>query len=147
MIQRNNLTITKADNSKTMVIINKDTLKQKFNTFIQESHITCLNKDPTDCYQKQIQQAFKKYDILIDKTHTQIPHQYKTSGTQTQGMRKTHKGNEPFRPTVNNIQAPSYKIAKYLKEILNNLVCLPCKCTRKNSQEINSPRTEQYSDQ
>jgi len=53
-----------------MVIINKNTLKQKIDTFIQENHITRLNKDPTDFYQKHIQQAIKKRDIMIDKrTH------------------------------------------------------------------------------
>jgi hypothetical protein len=70
-----------------MIIINKDTLKQKINTRIQENHITCLNKDPTDFYEKQIQQAIPKHDILID-IRTQIPYEYKTNGTQTQGMRK-----------------------------------------------------------
>jgi len=53
-----------------MVIINKEILKQIINTFIKENHITCLNKDPTDFYQKPIKQAIKKCGILIDKrTH------------------------------------------------------------------------------
>jgi hypothetical protein len=37
---------------------------------IQENHITSLNKDPTDIYQKQTQQAIQKCNTLIDK-HTQ----------------------------------------------------------------------------
>jgi hypothetical protein len=48
----------------------------------------------------------------------------------------THKENEPVRSIVNNIQAPSYKIAKYLNKSLNNLVYLPYTYTTKNSQEI-----------
>jgi len=47
-----------------VAIIDKSTLQQKIDTFIQENHVTRLNKDPTDSYQKQIQQAIKKYDIL-----------------------------------------------------------------------------------
>jgi len=35
---------------------------------------------------------------------------------------KTHKENESVRPAVNNTQAPSYKIAKYLNKRLNNLI-------------------------
>jgi hypothetical protein len=35
--------------------------------FIQENHISCLNKDPTDTYQKQIQNAIKKCNTVIDK--------------------------------------------------------------------------------
>jgi 7-keto-8-aminopelargonate synthetase-like enzyme len=59
LLKKNNLTITKADKSKTIVIINKDVLKQKVNTFIQENHITRLNKDPTDNYQKKSNRKFK----------------------------------------------------------------------------------------
>jgi hypothetical protein len=35
---------------------------------------------------------------------------------------KTHKENEPVGPVVNNTQAPSYKITKYLNKRLNNLI-------------------------
>jgi hypothetical protein len=46
---------------------------------------------------------------------------------------KTHKENEPL---VNNTQAPSYKITKYLNKGLNNLICLPYMYTTKNSHKI-----------
>jgi len=35
---------------------------------------------------------------------------------------KTHKENEPVRLVVNNTQAPSYKIVKYLNKRLTNLI-------------------------
>jgi hypothetical protein len=71
ILQQNNLTIVKADKSKTAVIINKNTLKQKVDNFIHENYITHLNTDPTDKNQKQIQQAIQKCNTLIDKhTHT-----------------------------------------------------------------------------
>jgi hypothetical protein len=63
---RNNLTITKADKSKAIVIINKNNLEEKVDKFIQENHIRQINKDPTDKYQKQIQQTIQKCDLLID---------------------------------------------------------------------------------
>ena len=34
-------------------------MEQKINTFMQENNIIKLNKDPTDAYQKQIQQTMK----------------------------------------------------------------------------------------
>lgn len=64
ILQNNNLTILKADKSKAIVIINKNTLEKKVDNFIQENHI---NKDPTDTYQKQTQQTIKKCNILVDK--------------------------------------------------------------------------------
>jgi hypothetical protein len=45
--------------------------------------------------------------------------------TNTSSIENQWQQNEPIRPTVNNIQAPSYKIAKYLNKSLNNLG-LPC---------------------
>ena len=37
---------------------------------------------------------------------------------------KIHKENEPIRPVVNNIQAPTHKIAKYLNKWLPNQIQL-----------------------
>jgi len=59
ILQHNNLTRAKADKSKAIVIIDKTTMEQKINTFMQENNIIKLNKDPTDAYQKQIQQTMK----------------------------------------------------------------------------------------
>ena len=67
ILQRNNLTIAKADKGKTMVIIDKNTVKQKIDTFIHEKRITRLNSDLTYFYQKETQQATQKCDILVDK--------------------------------------------------------------------------------
>jgi hypothetical protein len=60
IVQRNNLTIAIADKNKAIVVINKDQLEQKIDSFLQENHITRPNKDPTDLYQKQIQQSLQK---------------------------------------------------------------------------------------
>jgi len=49
---------------------------------------------------------------------------------------KTHKENEPIRPVINNTQAPSYKIAKYINKKPHHLLNLPNTYNTKNSQEI-----------
>jgi len=48
ILQKDNLTVAKADKNKAIVIINKTMLEQKIQTFIQENGITTLPKDPTD---------------------------------------------------------------------------------------------------
>jgi delta 1-pyrroline-5-carboxylate dehydrogenase len=116
ILQQNNLTFARTDKSKTMVIINKNTLKQKIYNFIQENHITCLNKDPTNLFQKQIQQAIQKCNTLIDKRTHKYLMNIKPIAPKLNAYIKTHKENEPIRPVVNNTQAPSYKIVKYLNE-------------------------------
>jgi len=37
---------------------------------------------------------------------------------------KTHKEDKHIRPVVNNIQAPSYKLAKHLNKKLNQVISL-----------------------
>ena len=49
---------------------------------------------------------------------------------------KTHKENQPIRPIINNRQAPTYKIARYINKRLQNLINLPNEYNAKNSIEI-----------
>ena len=44
--------VAKADKGRTTVIIHRDTLKQKIDTFIQENQIMQISKDPTESFQK-----------------------------------------------------------------------------------------------
>ena len=133
ILRQNNLSITKADKSKTIVVINKNTLKQNVDNFIQENHIPCLNRDPTDTYQKHIQHAIQKCNTLIGK-HTE---KYLINiKPKLIVYIKTHKENEPINLVVNNIHAPSYKTAKYLNRKLNSLINLPHTDTTKNAYEV-----------
>ena len=65
--QNNKLTIVKADKSKAIVINDEYTLEKKVDNFIQENNTKQLNKDPTDKYQKQIQQTLQKCNALVEK--------------------------------------------------------------------------------
>jgi len=136
ILQQNKLTFARADKSKTMVIINKNTLKQKIDNFIQENHITCLNKDPTNLYQKQIQQAIQKCNILIDKQINKYLLNMKPMTPQLKVYLKTHKDNQPKPPVINNIQAPSYKVARFTNRKLRDLLNLPYVYSTENSQEV-----------
>jgi hypothetical protein len=49
---------------------------------------------------------------------------------------KTHKDNGPIPTVVNNIQAPSYKAARFMKRKLRDLLNLPYVHNTENSQEI-----------
>jgi hypothetical protein len=49
---------------------------------------------------------------------------------------KTHKPDRPIRPVVNNIPAPSYKLAKFLNRKLMHMLALPHTFTTKNSLEL-----------
>jgi hypothetical protein len=109
--------------------------------FIQENHISCLNKDPTDTYQKQIQNAIKKSNTQIDKHAQKYLINIKPMAPKLNVYIKTHKENKPIRPTVNNTHAPAYKTAKYLNKKLNCLINLLHTYTTKNAQEVAELKT------
>ena len=71
------------DKGRTMLIIHKDTLKQKIDTFIQENQIIQLNKDPTGSFQGHIQQTIHKCNTVTDKNQQKILNTNKTHGTKT----------------------------------------------------------------
>jgi hypothetical protein len=124
------------DKSKAIAIIDKDSLQQKIDNFIQENQITKLNKDPTEEYQKQIKQTIKKCDAIIDKPTQKYLTNIKPTAPKLNAYIKTHKENHTIRPVVNYTQAPVYKTAKYLAKKLNTLIQLPYTYTTKNVQEI-----------
>ena len=75
-----------------------------------------LNKDPTEIYQKQIQQAIQKYITLIDKQTHRYLLNIKPMAPKLNVHLKTYKHNLPIRPVINNIQAPSYKTVRYVNK-------------------------------
>jgi hypothetical protein len=63
----NNLMVTKADKGKTVVIIDKNIYIKKVENFLTDNNFIQLTQDPTNKYQKQIQQSILKCNTLIDK--------------------------------------------------------------------------------
>ena len=107
ILKNNNLTIVKADKTKAIVIISKEMLKDKVNSFIIENH---MEQPPMEAYQKQIQQTVQKCNRLIDKHVYKYLLNIKPTAPQLNVYIKIHKENQPTRPVINNIQAPSYKL-------------------------------------
>jgi hypothetical protein len=71
-------------------------------------------------------------DRLQKKYLTHIKPQPPTMNAQI----KTHKENEPIRPVINNIQAPSYKIVKFFNKWLNDQLQLPNTYVTYNSTQL-----------
>jgi allophanate hydrolase subunit 1 len=135
-LKNDNLTIVKAEKTKAIVIISKEMLKDKVNNFIIENHMEQLNKDPTEAYQKQIQQTIQKCNRLIDKHVYKYLLNIKPIAPQLNVYIKIHKENQPIRAIINKVQAPSYKVSRYINKRLQDLIALPYMYNTKNSQEI-----------
>jgi hypothetical protein len=52
---QHNLTIARVDKGKTIIIIDRDSYRQKVIDFLNENNYEKLHKDPTDLYYKQTQ--------------------------------------------------------------------------------------------
>jgi hypothetical protein len=71
-----------------MVIIHKDTLKNKIDSFIEENQIIPLDKDRTESFQKHIQQTIHKCNIIIDKKQQKHLIQIKPTATNIKALIK-----------------------------------------------------------
>jgi hypothetical protein len=92
ILEQNNLTIAKDDKGRIIVIIHKEALKQKTDNFIHENQIIQLNKDPTNSFQKQIQQTIHKCNALIDENKHKYPLQIKSMAPQLNALIKIQAG-------------------------------------------------------
>ena len=135
ILHKNNLTIVRADKNEAMAIIQTDILEQKINTSLQENHITLLKEDPTETFQKWIQQALQTCNLLIERDRLKYLINIKPKAPNLNAYIKTRKEGAPFRPVINSQDAPSYKNAKLLNKKLQNLVKLPNTFITKNSHE------------
>jgi hypothetical protein len=99
--------VTVQDKNRAIVISNKDSLEQKVKIFIQENHITHLSKDPTNTYQKQIQQVLQKCDTLVEKGRHKYLMNIKPTAPMLNVYIKMHMEDKPIRPMINNTHAPS----------------------------------------
>jgi hypothetical protein len=100
---KHNLTIAKADKGKTLIIIDKNTFRNKVISVLNENDYTKLQKDPTDHYQKQTQKAIQCCGLIIDKYNKKRLTQIKPAAPTLNALIKLHKDNEPVQPVVNNI--------------------------------------------
>jgi hypothetical protein len=65
---QHNLTTAKADKGKTIIIIDRDSFRNKVIDFLNKNNYEKLHKDPTDLYQKQTQKTIQNCGLITD-TH------------------------------------------------------------------------------
>jgi len=104
--------------------------------FIQENNKMMLNKDPTECYHRQLQQTMQKCEDLIEKNRSKYLLNIKPTAPRINAYIKTYKENKPIRPVIENTQAPSYKIAKFLNNRIKEYINLPNTYAVENSYKI-----------
>jgi len=99
--------IVRADEGRTIIIINTDEYTRKVQNFLTENNFHTL--------QKLLQQC----NLIIDKKKIKFLTQKNPQTPTLNAQIKLHKPGNPIRPVTNNTKAPSYKIAKHLTDVLS----------------------------
>lgn len=117
--------VTTADKSKQTVIMEKSEYNRKMENLLNDtSTYKPIKKDPTAIFQK-------KTNTLIQQWADELTISLKTASElkgnnalppKIYGMPKLHKKDIPLRPVVSCVQSPTYKLEKYLSNILKNVV-------------------------
>ncbi|GFG32766.1 hypothetical protein Cfor_10341 [Coptotermes formosanus] len=113
------LRLIPADKGKMMIIIDKNMLDDKVHQFLTDNQFSRLYTNATDKYQKQVKQILQRCNSIICKQVKHLIQKQPTPPT-LQARLKLHKPIIPIRPDVNNIDMPTYKIAKHMSKLLED---------------------------
>jgi hypothetical protein len=111
--QQQGATIPKADKGKTMVIIYKQDLDEKVNSFITNNIIE-LKTDPMQKIQRTTENVLKLCKNIIDPAKRKDIIQMNPQAPKLKAKIKIHKPSAPIRPVIHNIYAPTHKVAKHI---------------------------------
>jgi len=116
-----NITIKKADKNAGIVILNTIDYLNKINVMLSDSNTyTVLDADNTSDIKEQadkILQNFYKNNYITFKQLKNLTY-FSAVSPIFYGIPKVHKVGTPLRPIVSQINGPTYKINKYLHELL-----------------------------
>lgn len=130
------LHITKADKSKTIVILDKLDYVNKMNELLNDETVyKKLDKNPLKEINKKFNKKLKEIlnfdDQLIKKLFVFTPNL-----AYMYGLIKTHKPNNPARPVISSVKTASYKLSKWLVNLLSPLLGNISKSHIKNNRHF-----------
>jgi len=119
--QDKNIIIKKADKNAGIVIMNTTDYINKIQNLLSDSDIyTELNIDNTHSIKiesdKILYELYRNNYLTIKQLKNLT--NYNPTSPVFHGIPKIHKPNVPLRPTVSQINGPTYNINKYLHELL-----------------------------
>jgi len=116
-----NAIIVKAGKGKTSIILYSDEYAEKMHTFLNDNNFQTIQTNPTDIFRTLLTKTLQQCDLIINKNQIKNLLQKKPQAPTLKAQIKIHK---PGRPVINNMNAPAYKISKYLVNKLNKYLNL-----------------------
>ena len=132
----NKAILTNADKGNSIVILYLNNYEEKVSDFIHKNGALETKNNTTVKFQKELKHTLKHCKILVNpeekwrltNLNPQTPH--------LKGLVKIHKDGMPIHLVVDYSQAPAYKLAKKLTNILETYIPLPSAFNIQNSAQL-----------
>lgn len=133
-IEEGNAKIVPADKSNATVILLESDLNKKVHEFFEKNDVTEI-KDKTQEYNKTIKTLISNSSVIPPDKQKQL-YNTKASAPLFKTKIKTHKESQPIRPVINCMNAPSYKLSKYLCSLIKRNIQMDSTNTCTNSVDF-----------
>lgn len=113
--------ISRADKGNSTVLINKSEYYDEMEKIFSDQQLYKMSsKDPTSSIQRQSNELITLISDWkgITEFKAKWMRSYTSVSPKAYGLRKTHKTQIQYRPVISNIGSPTYKLARYVHEIL-----------------------------
>jgi hypothetical protein len=121
---QHNAILAEADKGKTLVIIYKCDMDAKIKNFIDNNNISELKTDPTQKFHNTMLSKLKLCSTILNPQTKKFVHQMNPQAPKMRATIKIHKPEAPIRPVINNTNAPTHKLARYIHKKLTPLINL-----------------------
>jgi hypothetical protein len=135
-LTENNAIVLKDDKGNSIVITHIDDYHNKIHDFITSNKFSIINNDLTNNFQKQIRHTINNCPLVIPKDRKWMYTNLNPSAPTIRGLPKIHNTNIPIRPVINWKQAPAYKLAKLLSQLIQTHIPPPNTFNVKNSRHL-----------
>ena len=135
-LRKNKALIAKADKGNSIIIVYESEYEQKVLDFISHGGAEEVNSNITKKFQKDLRNTTNSCKSLIDTEKKGKLINLNPETLPWRGLIKVHKEGTPICPVVNFKNAPSYKLAKMLADILNSHLPMPNVYNVQNSTQL-----------
>lgn len=113
-LKKKNVVYVKADKSNNIVIINKNDYDERVLNLINECKYKQVNRNPLKKMIREVDEMRRRIkSVFSDRVCRKLIVSNPTL-PKLYALPKTHKEGKKMRPIVSNVNAPSYKLAKWL---------------------------------
>lgn len=134
-ITTGNAMLAQADKGRTTVIIYKHDYDEKVHTFLTENDINATPKNPLNKDCKLIWDTLQQCNLIFSKNHIIQLTPKNPTPPRLNARLKIQTPNKPIWPVVKNKNAPTYRIAKKLNDILKQRLQMENQYNTLNSEK------------